>query len=197
MGALQTVAMGLVVVFLDAGSGGLDWVADPVGWILVLLGLSPLKEHLAGHQGLTVTAWICFVVSVLIWPPSSVAHLDESLGWLFSVPTIAFCFLLADAVMDVTSGGLRSWLSLLRGLFVLVGVLPVLLYGAGWERLEVPAAVLAVVANVALVLALWQAGGDADADEGDATFANEEPRRSGDDEPEFRKRLRKRGLSSD
>ena len=115
---------------------------------------------------LQTVAWICFVVSVLIWPPSSVAHLDESLGWVFSVPTIAFCFLLADAVMDVTSGGLRTWLSLLRGLFVLVGVLPVVLYGAGWEWLEVPAAVLAVVANVALVLALWQAGGDTGADDG-------------------------------
>ena len=104
------------------------------------------------------------------------AHLDETLGWLFSLPTIAFCFLLADAVMDVTGGALRGWLSILRGVFAVVGLLPALLYGAGWEWLEVPTAVLAVVANVALVLALWQAVRD---------------------EPEFRKRLRKRGLSTD
>ncbi len=37
---------------------------------------------------------------------------------------------------------MRTWLSVLRGLYVVVGVLPVLLYGGGWEWLEVPSAVL-------------------------------------------------------
>jgi hypothetical protein len=128
-----------------------------------------------------------------------VARLDESLGWLFSLPTIAFCFLLADAVMDVTGGALRGWLSILRGVFAVVGLLPALLYGAGWEWLEVPTAVLAVVTNDALVLVLWQAVGDERTeDEGSVdSGADGVTVAADDDEPEFRKRLRKRGLSTD
>ena len=43
MAALQTVAMGLVLVFLDVQPSGWDWIPDPLGWVLVLLGLSGLK----------------------------------------------------------------------------------------------------------------------------------------------------------
>ena len=77
---------------------GYDWVADPIGWVLVLLGLAAVKDGSRNCRGLGITAWVCLAVSVLSWPADSVATLDASLGWLFSLPTIAWCFLMCDAL---------------------------------------------------------------------------------------------------
>jgi hypothetical protein len=156
--SLQTVAMGLIIVFVDVGSGGWDWVTDPVGWVLVLLGLAPVKERLPAYPGVVISAWVCLVVSVLTLPPDSVDMIDPTLGWLFSLPTLAFCFLLCDSLADVTDGGLAVRLRLLRFVFILLAVLPGLVYLGGLEWLTIPAAVVAVVANVTLVLSSWSAG---------------------------------------
>ena len=167
MSSLQAVAMGLVIVFLDVGPDGWDWVADPIGWVLVLMGLSPLKELLPGHRGAVVTAWLCLVVSVLIFPPDSVDAIDPTLGWLFSVPTIAFCFLLCDALADAPDESLpargASWavrFRWLRAAFVVVGVLPLLVYLLDWEWLTIPTTVAAVLTNITLVFTVWAAGGE-------------------------------------
>src|SRR5436853_7324134 len=115
--------MGLVIVFLDAGPGGWDWIADPFGWVLVLIGLWPLKGLVPSQGGLVVAAWVCLAVSVLIYPPSSVATLAPVLGWLFSLPTIGFCFVLSDALSDCTEGSLVVWFRGLRWAFVVIGAL--------------------------------------------------------------------------
>ena len=150
--------MGLVIVFLDVGSNGWDWIADPIGWVLVLLGLAPVKERLPGYAGVAVAGWFCLLVSVLIFPPGSVDSIDESLGWLFSLPTIAFCFLLSDALADCTPRSLALRFRWLRVVFVVVGVLPFLVFVIGWDWLTIPAAVVAVLTNVVLVLTVWAAG---------------------------------------
>jgi hypothetical protein len=156
--ALQTVAMGLALVFLDIEPSGWDWVPDPLGWILVLLGLSGLKEHLPNHTGINVTAWLCLAVDVIIWPPGSVAKVDESIGWLFGIPTIAFCFLICDALTDVLDGTGQSIFRWIRNSYVVLAVLPLLVWWVGLDWLELPATIAAVAVNVALVLALWAAG---------------------------------------
>jgi len=165
--ALQTVAMGLVLVFLDVQPSGWDWIPDPLGWVLVLLGLSGLKELLPNHTGVTVTAWLCLAVDVIIWPPGSVAKVDESIGWLFSVPTIAFCFLLCDSLADLVEGNGAVVFQWLRNTYVVLAVLPLLVYWVGLDWLTLPAAVAAVVTNLALVLAVWAAG-DEDEEENEA-----------------------------
>jgi hypothetical protein len=158
MAALQTVAMGLVLVFLDVQPSGWDWIPDPLGWVLVLLGLSGLKELLPNHTGIAVTAWLCLVVDILVWPPGSVAKVDDSIGWLFGVPTIAFCFLVCDALTDLTEGTPEAVFRWLRNGYVVVAVLPLLVFWVGLDWLTLPSTVVAVVTNVALVLALWSAG---------------------------------------
>jgi hypothetical protein len=55
MAALQTVAMGLVLVFLDVQPSGWGWIPGPLGWVLVLLGLSGLKELLPSAVVAVVT----------------------------------------------------------------------------------------------------------------------------------------------
>ncbi len=152
---MQTIAMGLLIIVLDVPATGWDWIADPLGWVLVLLGLSAVREMVPNHRGLSITAWVCLAVSVIIYPPDSVATLDDSLGWVFSVPTVAWCFLASDALHDIAEGGRRTTLLWLRNVFVAVGVLPLLVYLAGLDWLTVPTAALAVAANVALLYLLW------------------------------------------
>ncbi len=209
MSSLQTVAMGLVIVFLDAGAGGWDWVADPVGWILVLMGLSPVKEFLPGYAGTFAAAWVCLAVSVLTLPPDSVDTISAGLGWLFSLPTIAFSFLLCDGLVDITPGSLALRFRVLRVAYVVVGLLPLLVYAVGLGWLTVPTAVLAVVTNIALVFSVWAAGAD-DEDSTDGFSADRvrnrrrkgedahtEPERQPEREPERRRHHRRRSRAPD
>jgi hypothetical protein len=160
---LQSVAMGLVIVFLDVGSNGWDWIVDPFGWVLLLLGLHPLREVLPSHKPVVVSAWVCLAVSVLIFPPDSVDAIDPSLGWLFSLPTVAFCFLLCDSLADVEDSSVAARFRWLRAAFVVVALLPALIYLVGWSWLTLPTAGAAVLTNIVLVIWLWSAGAkDAD-----------------------------------
>lgn len=158
MSSLQTVAMGLVIVFLDVGSGGWDWVPDPLGWILVLVGLVLVKERLPAYGGVSAAAWVCLVVSLLTLPPDSVDTIAPTLGWLFSLPTIAFGFLLCDSLADVAEKSLATRFRWLRVVFVLVAALPGVVYLAGVEWMTLPSAVAAVLANIVLVFSVWAAG---------------------------------------
>jgi hypothetical protein len=179
---VQTIAMGLLLVILDVPPTGWDWVADPLGWVLVLLGLSAVRDDVPNHRGLSITAWVCLVVSVIIYPPGSVATLDDSLGWVFSVPTVVWCFLMCDALHDVADGGRRTTLLWLRNLFAAVAVLPLLVYLAGLDWLTVPTAVLAVGANVALLYLLWttETAEEPEPEPGDRTRPWQAPERVAD-----------------
>ena len=159
MTSLQTVVMGLVIVFLDIPPDGYDWIADPIGWCLVLLGIAALEDRLPNRRGLVVTAWACLAFSVVSWPEGSPATLTPVLGWLFSLPTLAWCFLISDAVADAVEGRLR-WVMLgLRNAFLVVAPLPGLVYLADQDWLSTPAEVLILVANLTLVFALSSASG--------------------------------------
>lgn len=159
MTSLQTVVMGLVIVFLDIPPDGYDWIADPIGWCLVLLGVAALQDRLPNRRGLVVTAWACLAFSVVSWPEGSPATLTPVLGWLFSLPTLAWCFLVSDAVADAVEGRLR-WVMLgLRNAFLVVAPLPGLVYLADQDWLSTPAEVLILVANLTLVFALSSASG--------------------------------------
>ena len=159
MTSLQTVVMGLVIVFLDIPPDGYDWIADPIGWCLVLLGIAALDDRLPNRRGLVVTAWACLAFSVVSWPEGSPATLTPVLGWLFSLPTLAWCFLVSDAVADAVEGRLR-WVMLgLRNAFLVVAPLPGLVYLADQDWLSTPAEVLILVANVTLIFALSSASG--------------------------------------
>lgn len=157
MSALQTVVMGLVIVFVDVPPDGFDWVADPFGWLLVVIGLAPLRQAVPNHTGLAVTAWICLAFAVVSWPEGSPATLGPVIGWLFSIPTLAWCFLVCDAVADATEGGLRVALLGLRNAYAVVVPLPGLVYLGGVDWLATPAEVLILGANVLLLVALWAA----------------------------------------
>lgn len=161
MQSLRTVATGLVVVFLAVVADGYDLLADPLGWILVLVGLAPLHEVLPRHRAVTAAALLSLVVSVLTWVPDWAAgravRTDESLGWLVSLPALAFAYLLADALSTRLAAPWTVRFAALKWGFLLAAVLPVLVYGAGWQWLVAPTGLLVAVLDVLLVVWLWSA----------------------------------------
>ena len=137
MTPLQKVAMGLVIVLVDAFFAGYDAVPDPVGWAMVLAGLLPLRPRLDGGSGLVDGGRAC--ASWSRWRPTPrrcPSLLDESGGWALSLPQLAFSFMLCSALAPV-SGWLAGRFALLRWVFVAVAVGPVLVFGGGVEALEV------------------------------------------------------------
>ena len=103
MRPLQSIGLGLVLVVLDASVGdpGLDLVPDPLGWVLVLLGVRRLPARV-GHRSLLLgLAAVAGLVSLVLWVPplaGQVRGLDESLRWVLDLPTPGFVLLLALAL---------------------------------------------------------------------------------------------------
>ncbi len=152
MKELQTLALGLVIVFVDVSTP--DWVADPIGWILVLVALAAVRDQLPDYRQVSLAGWTSLALSVVTWPEGSVAHLDGWLELLFSLPTLAFCFLLCDSLRDVTTPEHSARFRWLGWAFALLVLAPVAIYGLEWQWLSTPATVAAVVVNLSLVLVL-------------------------------------------
>jgi hypothetical protein len=154
---LQKVAMGLVIVLVDALFGGYDGVPDPLGWVLVLAGLLPVRDLLRSAALLPMTV-ACLLVSVATYPPGVADRLSDPAGWALSLPQLAFGFLLCTALAphtDAFAGRLR----LVRWLLVGLALGPVLVLGGGLEALRQPLAFLVVAVQVYLVYLLFRCSG--------------------------------------
>lgn len=163
MTPVQKVAMGLVLVVVDAWFAGFDAVPDLLGWVLVLLGLHGLRTALPSPVTLTALAALAGVVSLALLSPSLLADTPESTLWLVSLPQTLFCLVLAGAMAALLGPprpDLARRFGVLRWVFVLVAVLPVLMYGGGVDGLLVPTAVVAVAASVYLVYLLFRVPAD-------------------------------------
>lgn len=159
MKPLQSVAMGLVIITLSARWGGYDALPDPVGWLLVLLGVRALPASLPARRTALVLGGIAMAVSVVTWFPEVVATLDatdDSLIWAANLPQLGFTALLCSGLSRAAAAAgdrrAASWLRTALVLTLLVGVLPVLVFGAGFDGLEVAAY---VAAGGTLLLVVW------------------------------------------
>jgi hypothetical protein len=153
---LQGIAMGLVIVLVDASFGGYDGVPDPLGWLLVIWGVRRLRPVVAEARVLLVLAAVSLVVSVVTYPPQVVERLDESGGWALSLPQLAFSFALAGAVGPV-SGWLEKRFRIMRPVFVALAVAPAVVIGGDLDALRSPLALVVAAANVYFVYLLFQA----------------------------------------
>lgn len=158
MTPLQKIAMGFVIILVDASFSGYDGVPDPLGWALVIAGLMPLRSVLDNASALVLLAATCLVVSLATYPPQVTERLNESGGWALSLPQLAFSFVLCGALAPV-AGWLAGRLRVLRWVFVVLAVGPILVLGGGMEILGDPLALLIVGANIYLVYLLFQASG--------------------------------------
>ncbi len=147
--------MGFVIVLLDAPFAGYDGLPDPVGWGLVIAGLLALRGHLRGAETLLGVAVLSGLVSVVTYPPAVAAHLDPSLGWLLSLPQLAFSLLTCSALAPHADELAGRFLAL-RWFFAALAVAPVLVFGGGVDALTTPTAVVAVGADVYFVYLLFR-----------------------------------------
>lgn len=143
MKPLLPIALGLVVIALRGDAGGYDVFADPVGWLFVLLGLRDLAiapRRLGTLRGLALLAG---AISAALWFPAvadGIHETDPALTWAVNLPQVAFtavlCLALAEQSAESDATAAR-WLRTTMTLIVVVGVLPVLVFGAGVAALEV------------------------------------------------------------
>ena len=150
--------MGLVIVLVDALFSGYDGVPDPAGWVLVLAGLLPLRDTLRAPVGLVGTAVVCLVVAVATYPPQVADRLDDTAGWALSLPQLGFGFLLCTALAP-HAGALASRFAVLRWLFVVLALAPVVVLGGGVDVLREPLAFVVVAVEVYLVYLLFRCSG--------------------------------------
>lgn len=158
MQPLQSIAMGLVVVALTARVQGYDLLPDPLGWLLVLLGVAALHS-LAGRRTLLALAVLAAAVSTIVWFPTSQAFLDDhdaALRWAANLPQLAFltvlCHRLAQRAGAAGDASAARWLRTALAATLVVAVLPVLVFGGGLLGLE---AYSYLAAGVALILVIW------------------------------------------
>lgn len=159
MRPLQWIGLGLALVVLDAwvGDPGLDLVPDPLGWVLVLLGVRRLPARV-GHQSLLLAfAAVAGLVALALWLPplaGEVRVLDDSLRWLLDLPTPGFVLLLALSLRGVTDDDrpARTWWQVVAMGAVLTMLLPPIVYGGGAVGLALPAVAVAIGTLVAAVV---------------------------------------------
>lgn len=147
--ALQWVAIGVVVVLLDLVAQGWDLLPDPLGWLLVLVGLSRLRERL-GTTPLVATA-VALPVSVATFVPGLVRTDEPALAWGLSLPQVLTLVVIALAVGEAVPERRRA-LRLCAWLLAGVGVAPVLVLGGG----AVVSGLLGLVGLLAFVAVLAQ-----------------------------------------
>lgn len=162
MRPLQSVAMGLVVVALHAAFNGYDALPDPLGWILVLVGVAGLPADLVRRSLVRALAVVSLLVSVPLWFPAIAAEvdgLDPALGWALTLPQVGFLVVLTDALgraaADAGDRKAQAWARTLTVVFVVVGLLPVVIFGGGVTQLVALAAGAAALAIVVLVWMLF------------------------------------------
>lgn len=165
MKPLQSAAMGFVVVLLYARFNGYDAYADPVGWLLVLVGLRRLPDAVPLRGAATYAGTLALLVAVPLWfpgPRDVLADQDPSLAWAADLPAFACAALLCQGLARAAHGAgeerVAKRFDLVRTVLVVVALVPVLVFGAGLEGLAAPAALAAQLAYLALVWMLFSVG---------------------------------------
>ncbi|MGH3307072.1 MAG: hypothetical protein ACRDOX_05220 [Nocardioides sp.] len=163
MRPLQSIAMGLVIVALRAPlAGGYDALPDPLGWLLVIVGVRGLPADLPRRSQVVTLAWLAAVVSVPLWFPAvtdGAYATHPSLGWALNLPQLGFaallCHSLATGAVAAEDRKAASWLRTAMAGFVVVAVLPVVVFGAGVASLELTAYVGATLVLITLIWLLF------------------------------------------
>ena len=162
MRPLQSIAMGLVIVALRPELSGYDVLPDPLGWLLVLHGVTGLPADLWQRAAVVRLALLAGVVSVALWFPQVTDALYDThpaLGWAVNLPQLGFAAVLARGLglraAAAVDGPARRWLRVTAIGFVAAALLPVLVLGAGVASLEILTYVTAALALLAFILLLF------------------------------------------
>lgn len=163
MKPLQAVALGLVLLALgptDPQPGVFDPLPDPLGWVLVLIGLHGMAAALDVRRlpVLRFLGILALGVSIALVVPAAArwVETDPSLGWAADVPRFAFfallCHQLSQAALRARSTGGASSFSMATLALLFVLAAPPLAFGAGWTDVGPAGEVAAQVTQIALVV---------------------------------------------
>ena len=178
MSPLQRIGLGLVLVVLPAPFPAhphpvwnyYDALPPPLGWALVLSGLSRLGAR--SELDLRMTrgaALIAFLVAVPMWFPQ-VNHyvvpqynpgVSQSWQWLVALPAWAFGYFLCKAIGDAAltreprERGIAGWFGVLRWGFVASAVLPAVVYGAQVKNADTTMHLIIGMVEILLVVAMF------------------------------------------
>lgn len=123
---LQWVALGLGLVALDLRVDGWDLLANPLGWLAVLLGLTQVREEVG--NGVVTAALVSLAVSTLAYPPGLLGDLDPAVAWALSLPQAVTVVVLAFALAGALSEHARE-LRVVGWLLAVVAAAPALVIG--------------------------------------------------------------------
>lgn len=161
MKPLQSIAMGLVILFIGPTEITWDPLPNPIGWLLVLIGTRALPAGFPRRRTLIGLGVVALLASIALFFPDVLQALDDaddSLAWAANLPQFSWylllCLALADAAGEAREPGPeRWWRSLAVGCAAIIA-LPVLVFGGGIDALEVVAggAVALVPALMIVVL---------------------------------------------
>lgn len=177
MTALQKIAMGILITILRApvpAHPNPAWrvynlLPGPIGWLFVLAGLRALAGTAVRTQRPRLLAVLALVVSVPLWFPE-VSHLldpkynpgvSRSWSWLAMLPAAVFAILLTHELGRVAATNKprdpmpEMVFGALRVIFVVVAVLPAIVYGAPAPGLENTMEFVNLLSGVGLVIALF------------------------------------------
>jgi hypothetical protein len=162
MKPLQAIAMGLVVLALGPTEPAFDPLPDPLGWLLVLVGLRGLPPSTELRPTLWTLGALATVVSVPLWFPAVLEALEdgeEAVAWAANLPELVFFTVLSLALARAaTEAGDRTaaaWWSTLVLVWGAVAALPVLVFGGGLDGLSAVAGALVVAAPVLSIVLLF------------------------------------------
>ena len=170
MSPLQKIAMGMVIVIGSAYFPArpspawkqYDALPDPLGWVLVILGVVALARVDATFDSSRSLAALAGVVSVPAWFPEVQHALDPSGAWFASLPQVVFCLFLAREIgmlgarQQPADGYVAKRFGLLVWGFAGVAVLPVVAIGGDVPQLSGATLAISTVVNVAFVYFLFR-----------------------------------------
>lgn len=151
--------MGLLFLLLLVEARGWDVIPDPVGWLLVAVGVRRLPEQVP-QGALLYLAAVAGLVSLALWPAlpgDPLGDVDPSLQWAMNLPQLLFCTLLAWrlAAAAAAEPTARALLRLDAGMFAAAAVLPPIVFGGGVRALEQPSYLIAGLALMTFVVLLF------------------------------------------
>ena len=143
MRPLQPIGMGLLLILIHAGR--FDFLPDPLGWLIILAGVSVLPDSVERRSLLLGVAGLAGAASIPLWWPDWAEALndgDPSLWWAANLPQLVFVLLLALSLMSAArradDQSAARWWQLVATLATLAALLPVVVFGGGVAALEVP-----------------------------------------------------------
>src|SRR5690242_4549800 len=122
--------MGLLLILVHAGR--FDFLPDPLGWLIILAGVSVLPASVERRSLLLGLAGLAGAVSVPLWWPDWAEALndgDPSLWWAANLPQLVFVVVLALSLMGAANAAedvsAARWWQLVATLSTLAAALPV------------------------------------------------------------------------